>query len=116
RLRAHALVSQAMVVGDDRPYVAALITIDAEQYPGWAERNEIDLPLAEGLDHPKLLEEVQEAVDYANRAVSKAESIRRFRILPVDFTIEGEELTPTLKVKRQVVGERYQDDIEKLYT
>lgn len=115
RLRAHPLVSQTIVVGDDRPYVAALVTIDAEQYPGWAERNDIELPLEEALEHPKLLEEIQEAVDYANRAVSRAESIRKFRVLPIDFTIEGEELTPTLKVKRNVVGERYKGDIEQLY-
>lgn len=115
RLRAHPLISQAMVVGDDRPYIAALITIDAEEYPRWAEREEIGLPLEQALEHPKLLETIQEAVDDANRAVSRAEAIRRFRILPNDFTIEGDELTPTLKVKRNVVAARYRDEIEKLY-
>ncbi|HEX7097728.1 MAG TPA: long-chain fatty acid--CoA ligase [Acidimicrobiia bacterium] len=115
RLRAHPLISQAMVVGDDRPYIAALITIDAEEYPRWAEREEIDLPLEQALEHPKLLEAIQEAVDEANKAVSRPESIRRFRILPTDFTIEGDELTPTLKVKRNVVASRYREEIEQLY-
>ncbi|HEX2154634.1 MAG TPA: long-chain fatty acid--CoA ligase [Acidimicrobiia bacterium] len=115
RLRAHALVSQTMVVGDDRPYIAALVTIDAEEYPRWAERHEIDLPLEQALDHPTLVSSIQEAVDQANRAVSKAESIRRFRILPIDFSIEGDELTPTLKVKRRVVAERYAKVIQQLY-
>jgi long-chain acyl-CoA synthetase len=104
-----------MVVGDDRPFIAALVTIDAEEYPKWAERNGVDLPLEEAREHPLLLEAVQEAVDRANRAVSKAESIRKFRILPNDFTIEGQELTPTLKVKRNVVADRYRDEIEALY-
>ena len=115
RMRAHPLVSQVMVVGDDRPFIAALVTIDAEEYPKWAERNGVDLPLEEAREHPLLLEAVQEAVDRANRAVSKAESIRKFRILPNDFTIEGQELTPTLKVKRNVVADRYRDEIEALY-
>ena len=115
RLRAHPLISQAMVVGDDRPYIAALITIDAEEYPRWAEREEVDVPLEQAREHPKLLETIQEAVDDANRAVSRAEAIRRFRILPTDFTIEGDELTPTLKVKRNVVAARYRAEIEQLY-
>ena len=115
RLRAHPLISQAMVGGDDRPYIAALITIDAEEYPRWAEREEVDVPLEQAREHPKLLETIQEAVDDANRAVSRAEAIRRFRILPTDFTIEGDELTPTLKVKRNVVAARYRAEIEQLY-
>lgn len=116
RLHAHALISQTMVVGDDRPYIAALITIDADEYSRWAARNEIDVPLADAVEHPKLLEEMEAAVNEANRAVSRPESIRRFRVLPGDFTIEGQELTPTLKVKRNVVAERYSREIESLYT
>jgi long-chain acyl-CoA synthetase len=115
RLRAHPLVSQTMVVGDDRPYVAAIVTIDPEEYPKWAQRAGLDLPLADAVDHPTLVAAVQEAVDRANRAVSKAESIRRFRILPEDFSIEGGELTPTLKVRRGVIAKRHADAIEELY-
>ncbi|MGA7270028.1 MAG: long-chain fatty acid--CoA ligase [Acidimicrobiia bacterium] len=115
RLRAHPLVSQTIVVGDNRPFIAALITIDPEEYPRWAAENGIEAPLSEATHDPRLVAAVQEAVDAANRAVSKAESIRVFQILPVDFTIEGGELTPTLKVKRRVVHDRYADTIESLY-
>jgi long-chain acyl-CoA synthetase len=115
RLRAHPLVSQVMVVGDDRPYIAALVTIDAEEYPKWAARQGIDLALAEATEHPALVATVQEASDQANKAVSKAESIRRFRILATDFSIEGGELTPTLKVRRGIVADIHADEIEALY-
>lgn len=115
RLRSHPLVSQTIVVGDNRPFIAALVTIDPEEFPRWASENGIEAPLSEATDDPRLVAAIQEAVDAANRAVSKAESIRTFRILPVDFTIEGGELTPTLKVKRRVVHDRYGDAIESLY-
>ncbi len=115
RLRAHPLVSQAMVVGDDRPFIAALLTIDPEEYPRWAQVNDIDAPLSEAASHPSVVAAVQEAVDKANEAVSRAESIRSFEILAEDFSIEGGELTPTLKVKRAVVHERYSEAIEELY-
>lgn len=115
RLRAHPLVSQVMVVGDNRPYIAALVTIDPEEYPKWCEANGVEGPLEENRDNPALVAAVQEAVDDANQAVSKAESIRKFTILPADFTIEGGELTPTLKVKRQVIADRYAGEIEALY-
>ncbi|MFP3915906.1 MAG: AMP-dependent synthetase/ligase [Actinomycetota bacterium] len=115
RLRAHPLISQAMVVGDRRPFIGALITIDAEEYPRWAARHELDVPLEEAAEHPDLLAEVEEAVESANRAVSQAESIRRFRILPGDFSIQGNELTPTLKLRRNIISERYATEIESLY-
>lgn len=115
RLRAHPLVSQVMVVGDDRPFIGALVTIGPEEYPRWAEQAGLELPLEQATDHPALMEAVQEAVDRANEAVSKAESIRKFHILANDFTIEGGELTPTLKVKRRVIHDRYRDAIEALY-
>ena len=116
RLRAHPLISQVMVVGDNRPYIAALVTIDPEEYPKWCQANGVEGPLEDNRDNPALVAAVQEAVDDANRAVSKAESIRRFTILPADFTIEGGELTPTLKVKRQVIADRYAEEIEALYS
>lgn len=116
RLRAHPLVSQAMVVGDDRPFIAALVTIDPEEFPRWAAEKGITAPLAESTDHPELIDAVQEGIDRANAAVSKAESIRSFTILAEDFSIEGGELTPTLKVRRAVVNERYSEAIEGLYT
>jgi long-chain acyl-CoA synthetase len=116
RIRAHALVSQAMVVGDGKPFVAALITLDADSLPAWAEANEKPSGKLEDLvDDPDVHAGVQEAIDEANKAVSRAESIRAFRILHNDFEV-GEELTPTLKVKRNVVGERYADVIEEIYS
>jgi long-chain acyl-CoA synthetase len=116
RLRAHPLISQAMVVGDNRPFVAALITLDEEQLPGWAERHgKPGSKASELADDPDLVAEVQAAIDDANRAVSQAESVRRWEILAEDFTIDGGELTPTLKVRRNVIHERYSDEIEGLY-
>jgi long-chain acyl-CoA synthetase len=118
RLRAHPLVSQCLVVGDQKPFVAALVTIDPEALPGWRERN--GKPAAEGVadlvDDPDLRAEIAAAVEEANKAVSRAEQIRGFRILPVDFTEAGGELTPTLKVKRAVVATRFADDIEAIYS
>jgi len=115
RMRAHALVSQAMVVGDGQPFIAALVTLDAESLPTWAEANEKSgRTIAELKDDPDVIAAVEAAVEDANKAVSKAESIRTFRILPEDFEV-GEELTPTLKVKRNVVSERYQDVIDEIY-
>jgi long-chain acyl-CoA synthetase len=116
RLRSNPLVSQAIVVGDNRPFIAAVVTIDEEQFPAWAERNgKTGHKVADLIDDPDLVAEVQTAVDHANAAVSKAESIRKFAILPQDFTIEGGELTPTLKLKRNVVHDRYAEAIENLY-
>jgi long-chain acyl-CoA synthetase len=116
RLRRDPLVSQAMVVGDDRPFIAALITIDEEEFPRWAEKNGKEgRKVADLVDDPDLRQAVQGVVDEANQAVSRAESIREFRILPDDFTIDGGELTPTLKVKRNVVAEKYGEQIESIY-
>jgi long-chain acyl-CoA synthetase len=115
RLRAHPLISQAMVVGDNQPFIATLVTIDPDEYPRWAEANDKTGPLADNLDDEDLRAAVQEAVDDANGAVSKAESIRSFRILPTDFSIENGELTPTLKVKRQVVADLYGNVIDEIY-
>jgi long-chain acyl-CoA synthetase len=115
RLRSHPLIGQVIVVGDNQPFIGALITIDPDEYPRWAAANGVASPVAEETTNPALVAAVQEAVDHANKAVSKAEAIRSFRILPVDFTIEGGELTPTLKVKRQVVHARYAAEIEAIY-
>jgi long-chain acyl-CoA synthetase len=114
RLRAHPLVSQCMAVGDNRPFVAAVITIDPEEWERFAERRGKGA-LVDHLVDPDLLAEVQSAVTEANKVVSRAESIRSFRILPEDFSIETGELTPTLKVKRRVVAEKYADEIERIY-
>lgn len=117
RLRAHPLISQAMAVGDQQPFIAALITIDPEAFPGWKQRNGKDTAASVGdlADDPDLMAEIDLAVKEANQAVSHAESIRKFRILPVDFTEDTGELTPTLKVKRKVVAEKFATDIAALY-
>jgi long-chain acyl-CoA synthetase len=118
RLRAHPLISQAMCVGDAKPFIAALITIDPEAFSGWKERNgkSADASVADLADDPDLRAEIDLAVKDANQAVSKAEAIRKFVILPVDFTEDTGELTPTLKVKRKVVAEKFASDIEGLYS
>jgi long-chain acyl-CoA synthetase len=117
QLRAHPLISQAMAVGDAKPFIGALITIDPEAFDGWKQRNGKDAAasVADLVEDPDLRAEVDVAVKQANQAVSKAEAIRKFRILPVDFAEDTGELTPTLKVKRKVVAEKFADDIEALY-
>jgi long-chain acyl-CoA synthetase len=117
RLRAHPLISQAMAVGDAKPFIAALITIDPEAFGGWKERNLKNAGASVGdlAVDPDLVAEIDLAVKSANQAVSKAEAIRKFRILPVDFTEDTGELTPTMKVKRKVVAEKFAADIEGLY-
>ena len=117
RVRAHALVSQCMVVGDQRPFVAALVTIDEEALPAWKEAHgkPKEAPVADLADDPDLRSEIQAAIDDANQAVSRAEAIRNFRILPSDFSVEGGQLTPSLKVKRSVVATECASEIEALY-
>ncbi|MDT5274451.1 MAG: long-chain acyl-CoA synthetase [Mycobacterium sp.] len=117
QLRSDPLISQAMVVGDARPFVGALVTIDPEAFEGWKHRNSKPAGSSVGdlVDDSDLLAEVDAAVKQANLSVSHAESIRKFRILPVDFTEDTGELTPTMKVKRKVVAEKFADDIDAIY-
>ena len=117
RIRAHPLVSQCMVIGDAKPFIAALVTLDEEALPAWlAQRGRPAATTAAELrDDPDVRAELQKAVDEANRAVSKAESIRVFRILPGDFTEANGMLTPSLKVKRAVVAKEYADEIAAIY-
>jgi long-chain acyl-CoA synthetase len=117
RLRAHALVSQCMVVGDGQPFIGCLVTIDPEAFPAWKERagKPAEATVADLVDDADLRAEIQEAVDDANQAVSKAEAIKVFRILRRDFTEEGGELTPSLKLKRNVVLKEYADEIAAIY-
>ncbi|SDJ13612.1 long-chain acyl-CoA synthetase [Frankineae bacterium MT45] len=117
RVRAHWLVSQCLVVGDGQPYISALVTIDPEAFPTWlksADRPETT-PLADVVDDPALHAEIQLAIDDANKAVSKAEAIRKFVILPTDWTEATGELTPSLKLKRNVVEKQCSVLITGLY-
>jgi long-chain acyl-CoA synthetase len=118
RIRAHPLVSQCLVVGDGRPYVACLITLDEEAVEIWKARfpNLKDKPVADLIDAPELHAELQAAVDEANKAVSRAEAVRRFRVLPGDFTEQDGYLTPSLKVRRNVIVKDFAADIEALYS
>jgi long-chain acyl-CoA synthetase len=117
RIRAHRLISQCMVVGDKQRFIAALVTLDGEALPAW--RAEHGKPAggsaADLIDDPDLNAEVQRAVDDANKTVSRAEAIRKFRILPGDFTEVGGQLTPSLKVKREVVAKEFAAEIDMLY-
>ncbi len=118
RVRAHPLVSQCLVVGDARPYVAALVTLDPEALPSWLAEQHRDpaTAAAELTDDPQVLAEITSAVDAANRSVSQAEAVKRFAVLPVDFTEAGGQLTPTLKLRREVIQQEFAADVEKLYT
>jgi long-chain acyl-CoA synthetase len=116
RLRAHPLVSQCIVVGDNQPFIAALVTIDQDALKGWVANNKKDgASINELINDPDLIAVVQTAVDEANKAVSKAESIRKFTILPVDFTIAGGHLTAKLSVKRHVVAKEFAQEIDALF-
>jgi long-chain acyl-CoA synthetase len=115
-LRSHPLVSQAIVIGDARPFIAALLTLDEEAVGQWAADHGREGASAAGLaDDEEVLGELQQAVDAANRTVSRAESIRKFTVLKRDLTIEDGELTPTLKVRRVVVEKAYAAEIDSLY-
>jgi long-chain acyl-CoA synthetase len=117
RIRADALVAECMVVGDGRPFVGALITLDEEFLPRWAEQHgRSGRGPAELASDPELLATVQHAVDEGNAAVSKAESVRKFRVLPGQFTEASGHLTPSLKLKRNVVARDYAADIEAIYS
>jgi long-chain acyl-CoA synthetase len=118
RLRSHLIIGQSMVVGDGKPFVAALITIDDEAFGPWKERHgkPADATVADLKDDPDLIASVQHAVDDANLAVSRAESIRKFRILDSDFTQEQGHLSAKLGIRRSVLTKEFADDIEALYS
>ncbi|WP_439378274.1 AMP-dependent synthetase/ligase [Amycolatopsis lexingtonensis] len=116
-IKAAPLVSQAMVVGDQRPFIAALVTVDEEYFPAWKSQHgkPAAATVAELATDADLLAEIQAAVDEANKQVSKAEAIKKFTVLANDFTEQGGEITPSLKLKRNVVSKNYANDIEGLY-
>jgi len=118
RVRANPLVSQCVVVGDGRPFIAALVTLDPEALEAWLKQHDrpAGKPLSAAADDPGVREEIQSAIDDANRAVSRAEAIRQFRILSDDFTVASGHLTPSLKVKRNEVLKGYADDISSIYS
>jgi long-chain acyl-CoA synthetase len=116
RVRAHPLVSQCMVVGDNQPFIAALVTIDQDALKNWIANNKKDgASLSNLVNDPDLIAVIQTAIDDANKAVSKAESIRKFVILSTDFTIAGGQLTAKLSVKRHVVAKEFAQEIDALF-
>ena len=116
RLRAHPLVSQCMVVGDNQPFIAALVTLDPDALKAWVANNKKDgASIGDLVNDPDLIAVVQTAVDEANKAVSKAESIRKFTLLSTDFTIAGGHLTAKLSVKRHVVAKEFAKEIDALF-
>ena len=109
-------MSQCVVVGDGKPFIGALITIDADALPGWLHGKGLpEMTIAEAIQHTFVRAQLDKAVARANKAVSRAESIRKYDVLPNDFTVENGYLTPSLKVKRATVLQDYSDTIEALY-
>ena len=117
RLRGHPLVSQVLVVGDGRPCIGALVTLDAEMLPLWLASHGLeDMDPVEAAQDPRIRAALERAVARANEAVSRAESIRTFTVLPGDFTVANGLLTPSLKVRRAQARERFAEEIDALYT
>ena len=117
-IRSHPLVGQVVVVGDKRPFIGALITLDTEMLPIWLANNELDAKLtaAEAAEHPAVLAAITGAIDQANERVSRAESIREFVLLDTEFTEASGHLTPKLSIKRHVIVADFADEIDGLYT
>jgi long-chain acyl-CoA synthetase len=115
-LKEHPLIGQALVYGDDRPFVVALIVLDHELAPAWAARAGLGTrDLAALAAHERVLREVEQAVDAANQRLARPEQVKRFEVLPVEWTAESEELTPTLKLRRRIIHAKYADRIDALY-
>lgn len=116
RLRGHPLISQVVVVGDQKPFIAALVTLDTEMLPAWLKNHGLEPSTAfDATSDPQVLAAIDRAIKRANEAVSRAESIRTFKVLPIDFTVQNGYLTPSLKVKRNLVLKDFAKDIESIY-
>ena len=116
RLRGHPLVSQVVVVGDAKPFIGALVTLDPDALSGWLATHDLpDMDVATAASNPGVLAALDRAVARTNKAVSRAESIRKYVVLTQDFTIDNDLLTPSLKVKRAKVLEQFSAEIESLY-
>ena len=118
QIRADALVSQVLVVGDNRPFIGALVTLDEEALPGWLHRHGLpaSTPPAEAAENPVVKAAVQDLINRANNSVSQAEAIRSFRIVATDFTEASGHLTPSMKVKRGQVMKDFETVIDEMYT
>ena len=117
-IRANPIVGQVVVVGDQKPFISALVTLDPEMLPTWLGNNGLaaDMTLADAANNPAVRAEVQRAIDIANKGVSRAESIRKFTILDTEWTEASGHLTPKLSIKRNVILDDFADAIEDIYT
>ena len=110
------LIGQAVAIGDNRPYNVALVTLDAEAAPGFARQHGISATSTESLvQEPAVIEAVQKEIDAANEDLARVEQIKKFKVLPSDWEPGGDELTPTMKLKRKPIAEKYKEEIEALY-
>jgi long-chain acyl-CoA synthetase len=114
-IKQHPLVSQCVVIGDRRPYLVALVTLDPDEAAAWARDRGLSTDPAEVAAHPDVRASIQALVDEINKKFARVEQVKKIAILPADLSQEGGELTPTLKVKRNVVAEKYEKEIEGLY-
>jgi long-chain acyl-CoA synthetase len=112
-LKNHPLISEAVVIGDRRKFLTALVTLDPEAAAAFAAKR--GLRTAALNEAPEVKSEVQKAIDEVNQELARVETVKKFTILPAPFSIDAGELTPTLKVKRKVVSERYAAQIEAMY-
>jgi long-chain acyl-CoA synthetase len=116
KLKAHPLVGTACVIGDDRPFLTALIVLDSDVAPAWAAQQGIEDTSLEALaQDERVRDEVQRGVDEVNSQVSNVEGVKKFTILGADWLPGGDELTPTMKLKRKPIAEKYGAEIERLY-
>ena len=115
-LRAHPLIAQAVAIGDRRAFVTALIVIDDEVAPQWAKTHGVTAEGAALAEDPTVRAEIQAAVDAANEKLSRPEQVKSFHILPTAWTPETGELTPTLKLRRRIITDRYAGEIDAMYS
>jgi long-subunit acyl-CoA synthetase (AMP-forming) len=114
---AHPLIGQAIAIGDGRPYNVALITLDPDVAPAFARQHGIEDASFENLSNNEaVLAEIQRGVDAANESLARVEQIKKFKLLPTDWEPGGDELTPTMKLKRKPIAEKYAAEIEELYS
>ena len=115
RIKFHHLISQVVVIGDRRPFLTALVTLDEEKAPAWAGEQGIEGDVAAIANHERTLKEIEGAINDVNRNLAKVEGVKKFRVLERDFLQEENEITPTMKVKRKQINEIYGDAIEDMY-
>ncbi|HEX2296762.1 MAG TPA: long-chain fatty acid--CoA ligase [Actinomycetota bacterium] len=115
KVKVHPLISQVVAIGDRRPFMTCLVTLDPEKAPVWAKEQGIDGDMAAIANHERTIKEIEGAINETNKTLAKVEQIKKFRILERDFLQEENEITPTMKVKRKTINEIYGDAIEEMY-